>query len=131
MSLISNISVKTQSILQCWGRFGILRTSSFQNCPWICILSKIWRIYLGFYIAKGPVGHHCMSIIELVSDQKGYIQFISKEEWNGVPKSLRNVTKWPCYKLGKLETFLSNCKGHLLHLHYQKKTAVKGSSHSQ
>ena len=33
--------------------------SRFQNCPWICILSKIWRRYWGFYTAKCHVGHHC------------------------------------------------------------------------
>ena len=48
LSLIINISVTTQSILTCWGCFGILRTSRFQNCPWVCIYSSIWRRYWGF-----------------------------------------------------------------------------------
>ena len=61
LSLILNISVKAQSILICWGCFEILRISSFQNCPWICIFCNIWGRYLGFYTAKGSVGHHCMS----------------------------------------------------------------------
>ena len=69
-SLTLNIFANSWSNLTTKTSFRILRTSRFQNCPWLLELTKNWRRYWGLK-RRLPFKHH------LVFFERGYmLQFI-------------------------------------------------------
>ena len=78
MSFVFEIKYLSQNSINfnMFGVFGILRTSSFQNCPWICILNNIWRRYWGFSTAKGPVCQHCISAYSNAYDIRSHFHSV-------------------------------------------------------